>query len=66
MQKKTNTEKKKFTVPHQLIIILAIAAIAMLATYVIPAGTYDSVEINGRNAIDANSFRYIERTPVSP
>lgn len=66
MQKQTNTEKKKFTVPHQLLIILAIAAIAMLLTYVIPAGTYESVEINGRNAIDANSFRYIERTPVSP
>ncbi len=59
-------EKKKFNVPHQLVIILAIAALAMIATYLIPAGTYESIEINGRKAIDANSFQYIEQTPVSP
>ena len=61
-------EKKtrKFTVPHQLIIILAIAFLAMTATYLIPAGMYESIEVNGRTAIDANSFSYMEQTPVSP
>lgn len=60
------TEKRTFRVPHQLIIMLAIAAIAMLATYVIPAGAYEQIEINGRKAIDAASFHYIDQTPVSP
>lgn len=60
------TEKRTFRVPHQLIIMLAIAAIATLATYVIPAGAYEQIEINGRKAIDAASFHYIDQTPVSP
>lgn len=66
MNNKANTEKKKFEVPHQLIIILMIAALAMIATYLIPAGSYDTVEIGGRNAIDPDSFQYIEQTPVNP
>ena len=60
------TKKKQFRVPHQLIIMIIIAAIATLATYVVPAGTYDTIEITGRKAIDAASFHYIEQTPVSP
>lgn len=60
----STTEKKKFRVPHQLIIMLAIAAIATLATYIVPAGTYDMIEINGRKAVDAASFHYIDQTPV--
>lgn len=60
------TEKRTFRVPHQLIIMLAIAAIATLATYIIPAGAYEQIEINGRKAIDAASFQYIDQTPVSP
>lgn len=60
-----NKEKKPFRVPHQLIIMLVIAAIATLATYIVPAGVYDTVEINGRKAIDAASFHYIDQTPVS-
>lgn len=60
------SEKKGFHVPHQLIIMLAIAVIATLATYIVPAGTYETIEINGRKAIDAASFHYIDQTPVSP
>ena len=56
--------KKTFRVPHQLIILIVIAAIATLATYVVSAGTYDMIEVNGRKAVDPNSFHYIEQTPV--
>ena len=59
-------EKKKFHVPHQLIIMVAIAVIATIATYLIPAGSYDTIEMNGRDAVDAMSFHYIDQTPVSP
>lgn len=58
------TKKKAFRVPHQLIIMITIAAIATLATYIVPAGAYEQIEINGRKAIDAASFHYIEQTPV--
>lgn len=62
----SKSKKKTFHVPHQLIIMLAIAVVATLATYIVPAGAYETIEINGRKAIDAASFHYIDQTPVSP
>lgn len=58
-------KRKKFQVPHQYVIIIAIVALAALATYIIPAGQYDSIEINGRNAIDATTFHFVAQSPVS-
>ena len=59
-------EKKAFKLPHQLVILFLIAVLATLATYVVPAGLYDQVEVGGRKVIDATSFHYIDQTPVSP
>ena len=59
-------EQKAFKLPHQLVILFAIAALATLATYIVPAGVYEQIEIEGRKAIDAASFHYIDQTPVSP
>lgn len=59
-------EKKGFKLPHQLVILFCIAAIAMVATYIVPAGVYEQIEINGRKAIDASSFHYVDQVPVSP
>lgn len=65
-EKTGGQQGKKIQVPHQLIIILIIVALATLATYVVPAGKYDTVMINGRKAISATSFHFIKQTPVSP
>ena len=62
----SNPEKKSFKVPHQLVILFAIAVLATIATYVVPAGTYNTVTVNGRKMIDATTFHYIAQTPVSP
>ena len=62
----SNPEKKGFKVPHQLVIMLLIAIAATVATYVVPAGMYETVTVNGRKAIDAASFHYIAQTPVGP
>ena len=62
----TNTKKKAFKLPHQLVILFGIAVLATLATYIVPAGVYDQIEGEGRKAIDAASFHYIDQTPVSP
>jgi len=56
--------KKSFQMPHQLIIIVMIVLLAMVCTWVIPAGEYGTIEINGRNAIDASSFTYVDQKPV--
>ncbi|MFV0517270.1 MAG: YfcC family protein [Aminipila sp.] len=55
---------KKLKVPHVYIIIMGIALICMLLTYIIPAGAYERI-INeaGREVVDPSSFHFIEQTP---
>ena len=55
--------KKKFEVPHILLIIAGIALFACLLTYVAPAGEFD-LDASG-NAI-AGTYHAVERVPVSP
>ena len=60
----SNTAKKKFDMPHVYIILGVLLIAATILTYIIPAGVYDFVEVNGKRVIDAGSFHYIEQTPV--
>ena len=55
--------KKKFEVPHILLIIAGIACFACLLTYIAPAGVFD-LDANG-NAI-AGTYHTVERVTVSP
>lgn len=64
---KTSGEKKKFSMPHSLIIIIAVMIVAAILTYLIPAGVYDRITNEaGNTVVDPNSFHYIEATPVNP
>ena len=54
--------KKKREFPHSFVILFAILAIMVICTWIIPAGDYSVIE--GTNTIDANSFHYVESTPV--
>lgn len=61
--------KKKFSLsaihPYALIVVLII--VCTVLTYVVPAGVYDRyTDENGRTLVDADSFHYVDRTPVSP
>ena len=60
---KKRTPKKKFEVPHILLIIAGITLFACLLTYIAPAGVFD-VDAKG-NAI-AGTYHLVERTTVSP
>ena len=54
-----------FRMPDIYVILFVFTAIAAIATHFIPAGEFDRVELpNGRVAIDAESFRYVEADPV--
>lgn len=57
--------KKKFEMPHVYVILLSIILLATVLTWIIPAGTYDFVEVNGKNVVDPDSFHYVDPTPVS-
>mgnify|MGYP001627184248 CR=1 FL=1 len=57
---------KKFTFPHPMVIMLGFVLLAMLLTYLIPAGKYDRQldDATGREVVVQGSFRYIPNQPV--
>lgn len=44
--------------------LFGIIVLVSLLTYIIPAGSYERVLVNGRNAVVPNSYRTIEATPI--
>lgn len=38
--------------------------IATILTYILPAGEYARVEVDGRTTVDPQSFKWIDSTPV--
>lgn len=58
--------RKKLTIPHIFIILLAIMALVAALTYVIPAGEFDRVENeDGRLLVVPDSFHTVERNPTT-
>lgn len=58
--------KKEKVFPHILVVLFVVIFVAMIATYIVPAGQYERImdEATGKMVIDPNSFKYIPRTPV--
>ena len=60
-------KKKQFKMPHTFVIIGIIILLAVLLTWIIPAGSYTRFENEaGIKVIDPNDFNYIDQTPVNP
>jgi len=59
-------KKKKFAVPHVYILLLVLVFICGVLTYLIPAGQYDMMEVDGREVVDSATYHQIEQTPVTP
>lgn len=62
----TKEAKSKREFPHTFIILFSMLVLATIATYLIPAGKYDVVidEITKKSSIVADSFHYIQSSPV--
>jgi uncharacterized ion transporter superfamily protein YfcC len=60
--------KRKFKVPHTLVILFSMVVLAQILTYVIPAGSFDRVENEvGRMQVVPGSFHLTPDVPqVSP
>lgn len=58
-------DKKRFSMPHVYTLLIILIIVAGIMTYIIPAGSFDRVELNGRNAVVPGTFHYVEQTPVS-
>lgn len=61
------SEKKKiqWAMPDAFIIIFGIVILAALATYLIPAGTYEREVVNGINRVVPGSFHEVASNPAS-
>lgn len=64
----TLENKKRFTLPSTLVLLLMLVIIAGIASYVVPAGAFDRVldENTGRMLVQPGTYHVIESTPVNP
>jgi len=60
-----NKQKIKWAMPDAFIIIFGIVLLAAIATYLIPAGTYDREVVNGINRVVPGSFHEVAASPAS-
>ena len=51
-------------IPHAITMLFGIIVLVTVLTYVLPAGTYERVLVDGRNTVVPNSYRTIASTPV--
>lgn len=58
-------EKKevRLAFPHVMVLLIALVLLACILSYIIPAGQY---EYDSNGYVIADSFHYVDRTPVNP
>ena len=61
----TLPKKKKLPMPDVFIILFGFMILVLLASYIIPAGTYDRSNANGLTQVATDSFRYIDAEPLN-
>jgi len=59
-------ERKKWyeLIPHPVLMLFGIIVLTALLSYILPAGTFDRVEIDGRQRVVPNSYHEVDQTPV--
>lgn len=62
--KLNDNQKKKFTVPHVYVIIFSLIILAVIMTYILPAGEYERVTENGTTVVVNDTYEQIESSPV--
>lgn len=56
-------KERKLAFPHVMVLLVLLALISCLLTYIIPAGNY---QFDDKGYVIADSFQYVENTPVNP
>ena len=64
----SSNTKRGFRMPNNYVVVFCIIVLAMVMTYIIPAGSYDRAQDpnTGRTVVVDGSFHYVDQTPVSP
>ncbi|QQE75392.1 YfcC family protein [Brevibacillus composti] len=66
LELKPKSSTSKLLEINVFVLLFAVLAISVILTYVIPAGEYARVDVNGRSVVDAQSFQFTESSPVKP
>ena len=65
MTKKNISEKSFFErVPHAITIVFCIILLVTGMTYILPAGTYERINLDGRSTVVPGSYKVIDSTPI--
>lgn len=60
-------KKKQFKMPHTFVIVGIIILVAVLMTWIVPAGSFVRVEnAQGIKVVDPQQFSYVEKSPINP
>ena len=52
---------RSFRMPHTLVIVGALVVIVLLMSWIIPSGTYDRVEKDGRMVTVSGTYKQVEK-----
>ena len=52
--------------PHPVVMLAGILALVALLTYLLPAGSFDRVEVDGRLRVVPGTYHEVDATPVTP
>ena len=61
-----NLENKPWykRIPHAVTMLFGIIILVTILTYILPAGTYERILVDGRKAVVPNSYSVIDSTPI--
>lgn len=62
----TDQHTKEMWSPHAFVILSSMVILAGIATYLVPAGVYDRVEVDGRTTVVAGTYQPVEASPATP
>jgi uncharacterized ion transporter superfamily protein YfcC len=56
----------RLRVPHTFVLLFALIAVAAIATHIIPAGSYDRIDQEGRQLVVPGSWHRVPSNPAGP
>ena len=61
-----NIESKPWykRIPHAVTMLFGIIILVSILTYILPAGTYERILVDGRKAVVPDSYKVIPSTPI--
>lgn len=64
MTEDKSNRKKGFTMPHIYVILFTLITIGVIATYIVPAGSYERETVDGVDMIIPDTYGSVEQTPA--